>query len=389
MPSVTQDTAVVVDLDLIERNRTTVLVLQNYVTDNDTIPRKYLMAGVTTNYYNNSFTFTSTNEIFPSMCTHLNIQTIKLPYAFFCLNQTDGSIYTTKALRYEFDAFPDDTFHISVRVCDDEIFPPRTVFADVTVTFKSVCKQSLILGRRLYDDPCVDRDRVFTYPFHNVPSKSVNGNKNVVFPFDLSYEQNEQKSSQYYIVGVEFQLSENFVFNASYASLIEKLGFMIKVKEEQYRAVRSFSGLFIRFESPVPYLSQNNYTVEVFSTDSGTPSVIVPKFYLVLIEQKNYCSSNTCIALYEAYKSSWEKDMQSKKGLCRDYDSFGFNAKYGYCNGKLYPEAYLKPCQKSTMKLFAGIVSDFQPLTIFTKNFLLDVSQASANVTGMSFQLHV
>lgn len=322
------------------------LVLQNYVTDNDTTPRSYLIDGVTANYYNSSFTFNSTNEIFPSMCTQLNIPTIKLPYSFFCLNQTDGSIYTTKALRYVFYAFPDDTFHISVRVCDDEIFPPRTVFANITVTFKSICKQSLILGRRLYDDPCVDRDRVLTYSFYSVPNKSVKGNESAVFPFDLKNEQNEQKSSQHYIVGVEFQLNENLVFNASYASLIEKLGFMIKVKDKQYRAVRRFSGMFIRFESPVPYLSQNNYSVEVFSIDSGTRSVTVPKFYLVLIEQKNYCSSNTCIALYEAYKSSWEKDTQLKEGLCRDYDSFGFKAKYGYCNGKLYPETYLEPCQK-------------------------------------------
>ena len=291
------------------------------------------------------------------MCTQLNIMTIKLPYAFFCLNQTDGSIYTTKALRNVYDAFPDDMFHIFVRVCDDEIYPPRTVYADVTVTFKSICKQSLILGRRLYNDPCVDRDRVLTYSFYNIAKESVKGNESFIIPFDLNNEQYKQKFSQYYIVGVEFQLSEHFVFNATYASLIEKLGFMIKVKDKQYRAVRRFSGMFIRFESPVSYASQNNYSVEVFSIDSGTPSVTVPKFYLVLIEQKNYCSSNTCIALYEAYKSSWEKDTQLKEGLCRDYDSFGFNAKYGYCNGKLDPEMYLEPCQKYTMKLIAGIVS--------------------------------
>ena len=37
------------------------------------------------------------------------------------------------------------------------------------------------------------------------------------------------------------------------------------------------------------------------------------------------------------------------------------------------PDAYLEPCQEYKMELFAKIVNIFQPLTILTKNSILDV----------------
>ena len=44
-------------------------------------------------------------------------------------------------------------------------------------------------------------------------------------------------------------------------------------------------------------------------------------------------------------------------------------------NGHLSsPEAYLEPCQKSKMERFMKIFNVFQPLTIFAKCSILDVS---------------
>ena len=40
-------------------------------------------------------------------------------------------------------------------------------------------------------------------------------------------------------------------------------------------------------------------------------------------------------------------------------------------------EPYLEPCETSKMAYFAKIVNSFQPLTIFTKHSILDVSQGS------------
>ena len=44
-------------------------------------------------------------------------------------------------------------------------------------------------------------------------------------------------------------------------------------------------------------------------------------------------------------------------------------------NNKHLSEAYVEPYQTSKMKLFAKMVKGFQPLTIFTKSFILDVWQ--------------
>ena len=42
-----------------------------------------------------------------------------------------------------------------------------------------------------------------------------------------------------------------------------------------------------------------------------------------------------------------------------------------------YSEAYLEPCQISKMKCFVKIFKGFQPLTIFTKHFILGIWQCS------------
>ena len=39
------------------------------------------------------------------------------------------------------------------------------------------------------------------------------------------------------------------------------------------------------------------------------------------------------------------------------------------------PEAYAEPCRTSKMEVFAKIVDDLKPLTIFTKHYILDVWQ--------------
>ena len=38
-------------------------------------------------------------------------------------------------------------------------------------------------------------------------------------------------------------------------------------------------------------------------------------------------------------------------------------------------EAYSEPCQTSKMELFATIVKSFQPISIFSKNSILDIWQ--------------
>ena len=45
-------------------------------------------------------------------------------------------------------------------------------------------------------------------------------------------------------------------------------------------------------------------------------------------------------------------------------------------------EAYSQPSQTSEMALFAKIINDFQPLTIFTESTILDVQLVSEYVSG-------
>ena len=45
-------------------------------------------------------------------------------------------------------------------------------------------------------------------------------------------------------------------------------------------------------------------------------------------------------------------------------------------------EAYLEPLQTSKIELFAKIANSFKPLTVFAKNFMLDVCSGSKYAFG-------
>ena len=48
-------------------------------------------------------------------------------------------------------------------------------------------------------------------------------------------------------------------------------------------------------------------------------------------------------------------------------------------------ELYSEPCQKSKKEHFVQIISDFQALTIFTKQLILDVQQGPEYASGTEY----
>ena len=52
-------------------------------------------------------------------------------------------------------------------------------------------------------------------------------------------------------------------------------------------------------------------------------------------------------------------------------------------------EAYLEPCQTSKMELFAKIVNDWKPLSIFAKRSILEFWPGSEYSSGISSGRHV
>lgn len=314
-------TSAVIDLDYIEKHKATVLALKDYVLVNDTTQYQFHLDKVTAKFYDRSET-KITSKIYPEPCTR-SIKYVNLPLGFFCINKTDGRIYTTKAIIRTILA--DEEFTVRLKVFEEKVSPVQITYLDINITFSSVCKESLIDGRTLYMAHCADRSSVIaSYPKNlKFYSNSFLSGREIPFRIILN------SSEKYFIFGITSSIQNKGL----------PLMFQVRtnISSRLHIAKMEFKGRFYPFAEPFPYVNATDYRLLVFV--NGTKYNFKERgFKLVkfnLIEQKDYCSNKACVSLYQAYERTWKKDIELKKGVCVYFDLGGFNAKYGYCRSKL------------------------------------------------------
>ena len=137
------------------------MALKDYVLVNDTTQYQFHLDKVTAKFYDRSET-KNTLKIYPESCTR-STKYVSLPLGFFCINKTDGRIYTTKAIIRKILA--DEEFTVRIKVFEEKVLPVQITCLNISITFSSVCKESLIHGRTLYMAHCADRSSVTaSYP---------------------------------------------------------------------------------------------------------------------------------------------------------------------------------------------------------------------------------
>ena len=80
---------------------------------------------------------------------------------------------------------------------------------------------------------------------------------------------------------------------------------------------------------------------------------------------------------HKSYKHIQPGISETNKHMLSIVSSLENSCSFFFCYFKSHSEAYSEPFKTSKMKLLPKIVSVFQPLNIFTKNFILDVWQSS------------
>ena len=308
-------------MDFIEKHKATLLALKDYVSVNDTTQYQFHLDKVTARFYDRNER-KITSKIYPEPCTR-STKYINLPRGFFCINKTDGRIYTTKAIIGKILA--DEEFTVRIKVFAEKLSHVQITYLDINITFSSVCKESLIHGRTLYMAHCADRSSITaSYP---------NNLKFYGNPFlpemEIPFRINLNSPKKYFIFGITSSIQNKGL----------PLMFQVRtnISSKLHIAKMEFKGKLYPFAEPFPYENAADYRLLVFV--NGTKyNLKEGGFKLVkfsLIEQKDYCSNKVCVSLYQTYESSWRKDIELKKGVCVYFDVGGFNAKYGYCRSKL------------------------------------------------------
>lgn len=297
------------------------MALKDYVLVNDTTQYQFHLDKVTAKFYDMNET-KNTLKIYPESCTRFT-KYVSLPLGFFCINKTDGRIYTTKAIIRK--VLADEEFTVRIKVFEEKVLPGQITCLNINITFSSVCKESLIHGRTLYMAHCADRSSVTaSYP-NNLKFYS-----NPFLPdMEIQFRINLNLSKKYFIFGITSSIQ-----NKGLPLMFEV---RTNISSKLHIAKMEFKGRLYPFAEPFPYENAADYRLLVFV--NGTKYKLNEGgFKLVkfnLIEQKDYCSNKTCVSLYQTYESSWKKDIELKKGVCVYFDVGGFNAKYGYCRSKL------------------------------------------------------
>lgn len=289
------------------------LLLTNYLKD-DHESLSYKLHSVSSKYKKpEKIVNTTSHSDCPNIATNLPVA-----MAYFCVNPTTGSIYSTKSLVDSMVA--DDVFTLIIEVSDIVRFPPRITNVTVTMTAKSVCTSKTKAFRDMTNSSC---DQTF------VESNlvRVDGNK---FRLDV------KDGSIHYISGI---LGQEGLKNESPDRNGSHVVITLRNKGKTTGTKHYFTGSYASFTPPLRYKSGDEIALDSSALfTSGQAQIYTFQFQLwkiVLTKQVDYCSVEpNCSNLYQSYENEYMKNPSEIVRKCPNPDVYGFKAKYFYCAGK-------------------------------------------------------